>query len=109
MGIVEERVKNPGEIYRILKDFGIKYILFEDKGTNSRAIRLLRKEVKSQNFTVIKRTKFLSSRKKFNNVDLILYEYKDYKPYQGGKILNFEVPLIKDSITVPFDEIVKKN
>jgi hypothetical protein len=107
--IVEERIKTPEEIYQILEDFGIRYVVVEDTLSRSKAIELLRKVVKSNKFTVIKKITLLSNRERFNNIELIISEYKGYTPYKGGKILHMNIPLIQDSITIPFDEIHKKN
>jgi hypothetical protein len=93
----------------VLENYGIRYLVVEESDSESKALQWLREEVKSQRFSVVKEFTIVSNRSKFNNVPLVIYEYIEYKPYSEGKIFDIRIPLIRDSITIPFDKILKKN
>ncbi len=106
--IVEERITKREEIYEILKDFGIGYVVIEDKEYESPPLEWLREEVKSDKFILRKRTPISSNDYRLKDVALAIYEYKGYTPPKHGKILHMNIPLMGDSITVKFDDLLHK-
>jgi hypothetical protein len=107
--IIEERISKREEIYEILKDFGIGYVVIEDKEYESPPLEWLREEVKSDKFVLRKKIPICSTDYRLQNVALTIYEYKGYTPPKRGKILHMNIPLMGDSITVKFDDLLHKN
>ena len=107
--IVEERITKREEIYAILKDYGIGYVVIEDKEYESPPLEWLREEAKSDNFILRKRIPMRSNNYKLQDVALAIYEYKGYTPPKHGKILHMNIPLMGDSITVKFDDLLNKD
>jgi len=104
--IIEERIKNREEIYEILRDFGTCYVVIEDKEFKSPPLEWLREEVKSDRFILRKRIPIHSNSYKLQDVVLGIYEYKEYTPPKRGKKLQMNIPLIGDSISVEFDDLL---
>lgn len=107
--IIEERISKREEIYEILKDYGIGYVVIEDKEYESPPLEWLREEVKSDKFILRKRIPICSTDYRLQNVALTIHEYKGYTPPKRGKILHMNIPLMNDSITVKFDDLLHKN
>ena len=104
--IIEERIKNREAIYEILRDFGTCYVVIEDKEFKSPPLEWLREEVKSDRFILRKRIPIHSNSNKLRDVALDIYEYKEYTPPKRGKKLQMNIPLMGDSISVEFDDLL---
>lgn len=107
--VVDDRITNREEIYEILNNFGVGYVVIEDTESGSRALEWLREEVKSSRFILRKKIILQSNRRKVNNIPLSIYEYKEYKPLQETETLHMNIPLMGDSINVNLKDILKKN
>ncbi|MHA2344412.1 MAG: ArnT family glycosyltransferase [Candidatus Hodarchaeales archaeon] len=107
--IVEERIDRPEGIYKILKDYGVGYVIIKDTETGSRALEWLREEVKNEKFILHKKIALQSNNPQENNVMLAIYEYMEYSPPKGGKTLQMKIPLMGDSIEIPFKDLTKPN
>ena len=105
-GIVKERINSREQIYEILQKYGVGYVVLEDKKSKSRSLEWLREEVKTDNFILRKKVILRSSYQDVNNVPLVIYEYKNYTPPKEGVILEMEIPLMGDSIQIPFKELL---
>lgn len=105
-GIVKERINSREQIYEILQKYGVGYVVIEDKNSGSRSLEWLREEVKTHNFILRKTLLLRSSYRDVNNVPLAIYEYKNYTPPKEGVILDMEIPLMGDSIQIPFKELL---
>lgn len=104
--VVEERINSREQIYEILQKYGVGYVVVEDKKSTSRALEWLREEVKTDNFILRKKLILRSSYRRVNNVPLAIYEYKNYTPPKEGIILDMDIPLMGDSIQIPFKELL---
>jgi hypothetical protein len=106
--IVEERIKKREEIYEILQDFGTGYVVIENRELESLPLKWLREEVKSDKFILRKRIPISSNDYRMQDVELAIYEYKEYTPPKHGKILDMNIPLMGDSIAVKFYDLLHK-
>lgn len=109
ISIIEERITEREEIYEILNDYGVGYVVIEDTETGSRSLEWLREEVKSVKFILRKEITLRSKLRRVNNVLLAVYEYKEYTPPKEGKMLHMNIPLMGDSIKIPFKDLLHKN
>ena len=107
--IVEDRITTRDEIYEILEDFGTGYVVIEESEFESSPLKWLKEEVKSHRFILRKRIPICSTNYRLQDVALAIYEYKGYTPSKQGKILHMNIPLMNDSITVKFDDLLHKN
>ena len=107
--IVEERVTTRAQIYQILQDFGVSYVVVENKEFASRPLQWLREELQSDKFIFHKTIPIRSNSHKLQDATLTIYEYKDYTPPKRGKILHMNIPLMGGSIAVPFDDLLRNS
>ena len=105
--IVEDRVTTRAQIYQILQDFGVSYVVVENKEFASRPLQWLREELQSDKFMFHKTIPIRSNSRKLQDATLTIYEYKDYTPPKRGKILHMNIPLMGGSIAVPFDDLLR--
>jgi hypothetical protein len=107
--IVDEKVKNRDQIYQILNNFGVYYVVLDDKTLDSKALEIFNNEVKtSSKFKFVEGTHIGSDSARFNNTPLDIYEYAEYKPAKTGKMLKMDIPLAGDSIRVPFNKLFEE-
>ena len=106
--IVEERVTSREEIYDLLKDYGVAYVVFEDTRFDSPPLEWLREEVKSERFILRKSVTLDSTRKNLKHVELKIYEFKDQAPPKPGIMLDLHIPLMAGSIEVNYDDLLRK-
>ena len=104
--IVENRINKREEIYEILQDFGICYVVLEDKEYESYPLRWLREEVESDRFILRRRIPITSNDDRLQDVALDIYEFKGYTPPKRGKVLEMNIPLIGKSISVKLDNLL---
>jgi hypothetical protein len=107
--IVEERITKREEIYDVLNDFGVGYVVIEDTESDSRTLEWLREEVKSDKFILRKRISLKSNRSYVDKVPLSIYEYKGYTSSKDDVVLHMNIPLMGDLIEIPFKDLIKKN
>jgi len=104
--IIEDRITSREQIYDIINDFGVKTIVVEDKIYTSYALEMLREELKSENFLLLKNINIRSNNILINNCNLSIYEYKRHKNPRIGKELHMNIPLMGGSIKINFDELL---
>jgi hypothetical protein len=105
--IAEDRIQSPKEIYDILHKFGICYVVLEELRFKSRALEWLKQEVKSDKFLLRKRIPITSNHPKLDGVSLAIYEYRGFTKASGDAVLQMNIPLMGDSIRVPFKDLLK--
>lgn len=106
-GIVEELLGSSEEIYKVLKNYGVRFVVIEDTDSGSQSLEWLRDEVKSDNFILSKQIIIDSSNPKVHNVPLSIYEFKGYSAPEDGQILKMNIPLMGDSIELPFKDVLR--
>jgi hypothetical protein len=104
--IVEDRIKSPEEIYKILGDYGVRYVVIEDVHQKSPALEWLRQEAKSDRFNLIKEIILISRYPRVNSIPLSIYEYKGYSPPREGQILHLNIPLMDGVIEIPLADLL---
>jgi 4-amino-4-deoxy-L-arabinose transferase-like glycosyltransferase len=103
--IIDNRIKKRDEIYDILTKWGVRYVVIEDVESPSRSLEWLRQEVRSDKFVLRKVIALRSNTPKTDKVPLSIYEYKEYSSPRSGQRLHMNIPLMGDSIDIPFDSL----
>lgn len=110
---VPSYVETEEDIYNILHDYGIGYIVVEDEllGESSEieALIMLRRMLDSENFTVVKEIPstppdvswFCFPQKRHKDITLLIYEYKYMTPPQADELI-IKFPHLGREIQVPF-------
>jgi hypothetical protein len=107
--IVDDNTKSTEQIYQILDNFGVGYLVLDDKTLGSNSLEMLHEEVSSSPvFTIAKDGNIKSNSERFNNTPLSVYEYLEFQPAKVDKIINMDIPLSGDSIKIPFKMLFEK-
>ncbi len=78
--VLGDRVSSESEIADLLRTYGIRFLIVEDRTTQSPAMNLLRVFVRGPSFIERARTAVSASDPRFAGVDLVMYEYRDAGP-----------------------------
>jgi hypothetical protein len=106
--IVKDHIEKREQIYDMLQDFGVGYVVIEDQPFRFPVLEWLREEVRSDQFILRKRIPVHSNNAMLQGVALYIYEYKGYIPPLPGKKLRINIPLMGDSIEISFDHLYHK-
>jgi len=107
--VIEERIQSKEGIYKALKDFGVCHVVLEGKPSKSRSIEWLREEVQKDQFFILKRSiPILSKDRRLQGGALKIYEYKSCGPPNPDATLEMNLPIIRRSLKVRFDKLVKR-
>ena len=104
--IVEDLISKRHEIYNVLNNYGVRYVVIEGTKARSRALGWLREEVMSEKFDLLNRNILQSSRRSVNNIPISIYEYKEYTTPKDGITLKMNIPLMHDTIEVPLRDLL---
>jgi hypothetical protein len=105
---VAERIKSPSEIYDILRSFGTKYVVIEDRPSEARVLDWLREEVRSPRFIERTRIPFGTSDRRLRGTSLAVYEYLECTPPDRNATFTVHIPLIGRSVSVPFRDLLDR-
>ncbi|PIE33155.1 hypothetical protein CSA56_12555 [candidate division KSB3 bacterium] len=105
--ISEERISDREEIYTLLRDCGVGYVVLEDAAYQSPPLEWLREEVKSENFILRKRIPIVSKGRRLQGVDLAIYEFLGSAPANHDTELDMHIPLMGNSITVRLGDLLE--
>jgi hypothetical protein len=105
---VEDRIHSADEIYGILRTFGTRYIVTEDRPSKSRVLEWLRAELRSEKFVERRRIRIRTSDRALKDTDLVVYEYVDAVPPNPDAVLTLHVPLVKQSVSVPLSDLTSR-
>jgi len=98
---LKEHVKAEEDIYKILNDYGTKYVVVEDRDIlGVAAFKMLRKALNSENFTLVKKITLKTNVEKVRNISLLIYEYNKAATLRA-KMLTLDLPMIGRRIEVP--------
>jgi hypothetical protein len=100
-----DRITTRDEIDQVLHQFGVAYVVLEDKPYPDGPLAWLSEEVTTPRFAERLRVPVQTADPRLRGVDLVVYEYKDFKPAAAGATLTLDVPLMNRSLTIPFDRL----
>jgi hypothetical protein len=103
---VQERIKDRHEIYGLLKKYGTRYVVIEDRPSDSRVLEWLREEVKTSQFAERRRIPIITTDKRLIGVSLAVYEYLDAEPPDPTAELDLDVPLVGREVRVPLAKLI---
>ena len=105
-------VYDENDIYKILQDYGIGYIVVEDRDLiGIKAFKMLRKTLNSKKFTLVKCLKPQKNTLEYNyipkikNISLLIYEYNNITPPRANDLV-IKFPHMGREIRIPFKVIV---
>jgi len=105
---VEERIQRPEEIYDILRRFGTRYVVIEDRPSESRVLEWLRRELRSTRFIERKRIPLVTWDRRLRNTSLAIYEFAAHTPPDRNAVLTARIPLMGRTVSVPLGDLLDR-
>jgi hypothetical protein len=99
------RIATRGEIDRVLQQFGVAYVVIEEKRYPDGPLAWLGEDVKTARFAERLRVPIQSDDPRLRGIDLVVYEYNEFRPAAPGTTLTLDVPLMNRSLAIPFDRL----
>jgi hypothetical protein len=105
---VENRINRPEEIYRVLHKFGTRYVILEDRPSQSAVLEWLRVELHSSRFVERKRIPIGTSDIRMPGTSLAIYEFIDWTPPEADAVLDMHLPLVGQSVAVKLSDLINR-
>lgn len=105
---VADRIERPDQIYTALHQFGTRLVVLEDRPSLSRVLEMLRHELKSSRFTERRRIAIGSTDPRLVNTSLVVFELTDPSPPDVNAVLLMDVPLVGQSLAIPFRDLLDR-
>jgi hypothetical protein len=102
---VEERISRREEIYDVLRRFGTRFVVIEDRPAGSRVLDWLRDELKASRFAERRRYQTRATDRRLRGVDIVVYEYLDATPPAPDAVLDLHLPVVGRDIRVPLSDL----
>jgi hypothetical protein len=104
--IVNELISDPRQIYSTMNSFGIRYLVVENSKSRSRVLEWVEEEAGSEHFLLRKVIPVRSNYPpELRDVNLLIYEYKDWRPADPKAIIRMNIPLMGKDIVVPLADL----
>lgn len=104
--IIADVAHAPDDIYRALRQFGVRYVVVEDIEHKSPALEMLRKEVRAGPFALRRRILVQSNQPHLQGIELAVYEYLEHTGADPEAVLRMRVPLMGEEIAVRFGALL---
>jgi len=98
---VEDRIGAPDEIVDVLRTYGTRYVVIEDRPSGSQVLDWLRDLVRTDRFVELRRFAIGRGNERIDGVSLVVYEYLDATAPAPDAELDLNIMLIGRRIRVP--------
>jgi hypothetical protein len=102
---IEERIDSPDEIPGLLKHFGTRYLVVEERATPVRVLNWVQNLVRTDAFRELHRTPLVSDDPRLPVAWLGVYEYRFAADPAPDAVLDIKLPIAATRIAVPLDEL----
>lgn len=103
---VEDRIQRPDQIYAGLHQFGTRYVVLEDRPSESRVLEWLRQELKSPRFIERRRIPIRTTDPRLRGTSLAIFELLDHTPQDPNAVLSLNMPIVGRSLAVPLRDLI---
>jgi hypothetical protein len=104
----QERIDRPEQIHEALHRFGTRYVVIEDRPSESRVLEWLRQELKSPRFAERQRIAFHGTDKRLKGTSLAIYELLDHSSPEAGAALSMHLPVVSQSLDVQLSDLMAR-
>jgi hypothetical protein len=103
---VENLIQGPSDIYPILRRFGTRFVVIEDRPSGSAALDWLRDELRTDRFVERGRFPIGDASPELKGVSLAVYEFREAGEPEPGASLDLNLPLAGRRIRLPLAELL---
>jgi hypothetical protein len=105
-GLVDERIRTRGEIYHLLRQFGVGSVVLEDRPTASPRLNWPREQTRSSVFAERFRASINSAAPLLAGASISVFERFDATPPDPHAIVNIAIPVANTDTAVPLRELI---
>ena len=103
---VEERIERRDQIYDILRTFGTRFVVVEDRPSRARVLEWLREELRSARFVERMSIPIGTVDPRLRGTNLKVYEFLGATPPAADAVLSINLPLIGRSVRVKLSDLI---
>jgi hypothetical protein len=105
---VEDRIAAPEEIYDVLRYYGTRYVVVEDRPTQARVLQWVRQAVHTDRFRQLYHAPLVSDDPRLRNASIGVYELRDARAPDPGAVLDIKLALIGQQLDIPLRELIAR-
>ena len=105
---VRDHIERRDQIIPVLQRFGTRYVVIEDRPSQSRVLEWLREEVKSERFIERRRLPIRTNDRRLRGTSLAVFELRDTMPPSKDAALALQMPAVGQSLTVPLHDLIAR-
>jgi len=105
---IEDRIQEPNQIYDALHAFGTRYVVIEDRASESRVLEWLRQELKTPRFVERRRIPIRTTDPHLRGTSLAIYELRDATPPDPDAVLSLHLPIVGRSLSVNLGDLIAR-
>ena len=102
---IETRIKGMEQAYGMLKEFGTRYVVIEDRPSEAPILEAFRQELRSARFVERRRFPLATTHPKLRGTAVAVYEFLDHGPPDSGALLDIHMPLVGRNLSVPLSDL----
>jgi hypothetical protein len=105
---IEDRIGSASEIYDILRKYGTRFMVIEDRPSRSRTLESVRAELRTSAFAERKRIPIDTTDRRLEGTDLVVYEFLGHTAPDPSAILDIRLPLVRQEVTVTMRDLLAR-
>jgi len=105
---IEDRIDRPEQIYDVLQRYGTRYVVIEDRPSQSRVLEWLRHELKTSRFVERRRIPLKVTDVRMRGASLAVYEFLDASAPAADATLSMRLPVVGQSLDVPLTDLIER-
>lgn len=102
---IEDRIDRPEQIYDVLRNFGTRFVVLEDRPSPSQVMNWLRAETRTSRFVERRRVPIGTTDPRLGGVDLVVYEFLGATPPAADAVLSMRMPLVSRSVAIKLTDL----
>jgi hypothetical protein len=104
---IENRVSSVDDIHQLLRRYGTRIVVIEDRPTGSASLDLLREELRTTRFIERRRFPIVTRDRRLAGTDLVAYEYVDATRPDPHAAIDVGLPLIGRNIQLTLGDLLE--
>jgi hypothetical protein len=102
------RIARMSDVYPILRRYGTRYVVSEDRASLAPTLEAFRQELRSASFVERKRIPIESRDWRLNGTSLVVYEFLGATPPDPDATLAMDMPVVSRSLAVKLSDLINR-